>query len=64
MIYRKGELSKSTINRDWPHQLVLPADFVRGKNCIQTTLNPGARIARKSMQKFMGSLDDETRERK
>jgi hypothetical protein len=32
VIYRKGELSKSTINRDWPHQLVLPADFVRGRN--------------------------------
>jgi hypothetical protein len=25
MVYRKGELSKAMINRDWPHQVALPA---------------------------------------
>ena len=25
MVYRKGELSKGTIDRDWPHQVALPA---------------------------------------
>jgi hypothetical protein len=28
MVYRKGELSKSTIDREWPHQVALAADFV------------------------------------
>src|SRR5262245_57875288 len=28
MVYRKGELSKGTIDREWPHQVALPADFV------------------------------------
>ena len=25
MIYRKGELSKAMMDRDWPHQIALPA---------------------------------------
>jgi hypothetical protein len=25
MIYRKGELSPSAVDRDWPHQVALPA---------------------------------------
>ena len=25
MVYRKGELSKGTIDREWPHQVALPA---------------------------------------
>lgn len=25
MIYRKGELSPASIDRDWPHQVALPA---------------------------------------
>jgi hypothetical protein len=32
MVYRKGELSKSTIDREWPHQVALAADFVAGAN--------------------------------
>ena len=24
VVYRKGELSKATIDRDWPHQVALP----------------------------------------
>ena len=26
MVYRKGELSKGTIDREWPHQVAVPAD--------------------------------------
>jgi len=34
MVYRKGELGRATIDCEWPHQLALPAEFLRGKNCI------------------------------
>jgi hypothetical protein len=34
VVYRKGELSRATIDREWPHQLALSAEFLRGKNCI------------------------------
>jgi hypothetical protein len=34
VVYRKGELSRARIDREWPHQIALPAEFVRGKNCI------------------------------
>jgi hypothetical protein len=27
-------LSRAAIDREWPHQLALTAEFVRGKNCI------------------------------
>ena len=32
MVYRKGELTKARINRDWPHQLALPVELATGKN--------------------------------
>jgi hypothetical protein len=32
MVYRKGELSKHAIDRDWPHQVALAATFVAGRN--------------------------------
>lgn len=32
MSYRKGELTKSGIDRDSPHQVALPASFVNGRN--------------------------------
>jgi hypothetical protein len=32
MVYRKGELSKQAIDRDWPHQVALPASLVAGRN--------------------------------
>jgi hypothetical protein len=32
MVYRKGELSKSTIDREWPHQVALAASFVASRN--------------------------------
>ena len=32
MVYRKGELSKGTVDRQWPHQVALRADFVAGRN--------------------------------
>lgn len=32
MVYRKGELHKGTIDRDWPHQVALRADVVSGAN--------------------------------
>ena len=31
MVYRKGELSTGRIDRDWPHQVALSAEFVRGR---------------------------------
>jgi hypothetical protein len=34
MVYRKGELSLATIDREWPHQLALSAEYLRGNNCI------------------------------
>ena len=32
MVYRKGELSKAMIDRNWPHQVALPAGRCRGSN--------------------------------
>src|SRR5712671_1666006 len=32
MTRRKGEITPSTIDREWPHQVALPADQVAGKN--------------------------------
>jgi hypothetical protein len=30
MVYRKGELSAATMDRDWPHQVMVPASAVAG----------------------------------
>ncbi|SRR6266446_4404814 len=32
MTPRKGELTPATIDREWPHQVALPADQVKGVN--------------------------------
>ena len=32
MSRRKGELSANMIDREWPHQIALPADQLIGKN--------------------------------
>ena len=34
MVYRKGELSKTTIDREWPYQVALPEEAVQGRNFI------------------------------
>ena len=34
MVYRKGELSKTTIDREWPHQVALSEEAVQGRNFI------------------------------
>ena len=34
MVYRKGELSRAKIDREWHHQLALSAEFLAVKNCI------------------------------
>lgn len=34
MVYRKGELSKGTIDREWPHQVVLPAHRCMGHDYV------------------------------
>jgi hypothetical protein len=34
VIYRRGELSKATIDRDWPHQVALPAHRCTGGNYV------------------------------
>jgi len=37
-VYRKGEHSKSTIDRDWPHQVALPAERCIGGNYVTIRL--------------------------
>lgn len=32
MTYRKGEMTSAQLNRDFPHQVALPADRCSGKN--------------------------------
>jgi len=34
VVYRKGELNKSTIDRDWPHQVALPEYRCSGRNYV------------------------------
>lgn len=34
MVYRKGELSKAAIDREWPYQVALPAEQVRGSEYV------------------------------
>jgi hypothetical protein len=34
VVYRKGELSKGTIDRQWPHQVALRADRCTGHNYV------------------------------
>jgi len=36
MTRRKGELTSGRIDREWPHQVALPADQVAGKNYAVT----------------------------
>ena len=38
MVYRKGELSKATIDREWPHQVALPASRCTGRNYVTIRL--------------------------
>lgn len=38
MVYRKGELSKASIDRGWPHQVALPACRVNGANYVTVHL--------------------------
>jgi len=34
MVYRGGELSKAMMERDWPHQVALPATRCHGHNYV------------------------------
>jgi hypothetical protein len=38
VIYRKGELGKHMIDRDWPHQVALPAAVWMGRNYVTIRL--------------------------
>jgi hypothetical protein len=38
VVYRKGELSKGTIDRQWPHQIALPAARCGGANYVTIRL--------------------------
>src|SRR5205823_7658555 len=38
VVYRKGELSKGTIDRNWPHQVALPAARCGGANHVTIRL--------------------------
>ena len=44
MIYRKGELSSASIDRDWPHQVALPASA--SANCGYKTIHASAKTCR------------------
>jgi hypothetical protein len=38
VIHRRGELSKGKIDRDWPHQVALPASRCIGRNYVTIRL--------------------------
>jgi hypothetical protein len=38
MVYRKGELEKRVIDREWPHQVALPAEGCSGQNYVTIQL--------------------------
>jgi hypothetical protein len=38
VVYRKGELSKGTMDREWPHQVALPAHQCSGPNYVTIRL--------------------------
>ena len=38
MVYRKGELSKGMIDRQWPHQVALRGDHCAGHNYVTIRL--------------------------
>jgi hypothetical protein len=38
VVYRKGELSKGMIDRGWPHQVALRADYCAGANYVTLRL--------------------------
>jgi Family of unknown function (DUF6328) len=38
VVYRKGELSKGTMDRQWPHQVALPAARCTGHNYVTIRL--------------------------
>jgi hypothetical protein len=38
VVYRKGELSKAMIDRDWPHQVAVPNYRCHGHNYITIRL--------------------------
>jgi hypothetical protein len=38
VVYRKGELSKGTMDRQWPHQVALPAARCGGANYVTIRL--------------------------
>src|SRR5262249_58184322 len=38
VVYRKGELSKGTMDRQWPHQVALPASHCSGHNYVTIRL--------------------------
>ena len=38
MVYRKGELSNGTMDRQWPHQVALPATRCTGHNYVTIRL--------------------------
>jgi hypothetical protein len=38
VVYRKGELSKGMMDREWPHQVALPASGCSGHNYVTIRL--------------------------
>ena len=46
MVYRKGELSKSMVDRRWPHQVALPACRCLGHKYLAIHLTKGGRSGR------------------
>lgn len=60
MVYRKGELNSGRIDREWPHQVALPANYVVGRNymilhrfCNGLSVCPRHQSYRKDGQDFI-----------
>jgi hypothetical protein len=60
VVYRKGELNSGRIDREWPHQVALSADYVQGRQymilhrfCNGLSLCPRRQSYRKDGQDFI-----------
>lgn len=60
MVYRKGELNSGRIDRDWPHQVALSAEYVCGRQytilerfCNGLSVCPRHQSYRKDRQDFI-----------
>jgi hypothetical protein len=58
MVHRKGELTSAGIDRGWPHQVALPAEFVRGRqHTILHRFCNGLSLCPRHLSFYKGSTD-------